>query len=41
MRVIDLPLAVRDKLIEIAPKNIDYIDLGKWYKRREMDEKKK
>lgn len=41
VKVIDLPSAVRDKLIEVAPKDIDCIDLEKWYKKAKIDTKKK
>lgn len=33
VRLLDIPLAVKKKLIEIAPKNIDKINLQKWYKK--------
>jgi superfamily II DNA or RNA helicase len=31
VKTIDVPLAVKEKLIEIAPKDIEEIDLHKWY----------
>lgn len=32
VNIIDMPKAIRDKFIELAPSNIDEIDLEKWYK---------
>jgi len=33
VKVSDIPNAVKEKLIEIAPKDIEKIDLSKWYKK--------
>lgn len=38
-RVMDVPTAVKRKLIEMAPKNIEELDLKKWLK-KEVEEKK-
>lgn len=35
IRTIDVPQAVKMKLIEIAPSDISTVDLSKWYKKRE------
>lgn len=40
IRVIDVPLAVKKKLIDISPKRIEQLDLTKWYKKCSNEKKK-
>lgn len=40
-RVVNVPIAIKDKLIEMAPDNIEELDLEKWLKRKAKEEKKK
>ncbi|HEY8363040.1 MAG TPA: DEAD/DEAH box helicase family protein [Tissierellaceae bacterium] len=40
VKVLDIPNAVKKKLIDIAPKDLDQINLEKWYKRRIQKERK-
>jgi len=40
-KVINIPTAIREKLIEMAPDNIEELDLGKWSKRRDNEKKEK
>jgi len=34
IKIVDLPYAIKQKLLEIAPKKIDEIKIEKWYKKR-------
>jgi len=40
-RVVNVPIAIKDKLIEMAPDNIEELDLEKWTKRKAKEEKEK
>lgn len=40
-RIIDIPTAVREKLIEIAPNNIEELNLEKWLRKRRIETKRK
>jgi superfamily II DNA or RNA helicase len=40
-KVINIPTAIKDKLIEMAPGNMEELDLEKWSKRRDNEKKEK
>lgn len=40
-KVVNIPTAIKDKLIEMAPDNIEELDLEKWSKRKAKEEKEK
>lgn len=40
MQVIDIPTAVKEKLIEIAPDNIEELNLDKWVERKRKEEER-